>query len=159
MSKTILIPTDLRVESLNTLKIALNRTTEDGLHVMLMYSEWLNLSIQDLLWYSPRKILSQATGPHFNEGLAILRNRFTGKILSMQTGVFHGYNVYAFQNFASAHSIDEIYIPQNYTLKTSGKSFNPIMLIKKSGLTYQEVGWDIKSSFSDTDQLDTLFNT
>jgi len=53
MPKTILIPIDFRVASLNTLKYALERSSGSPHRVILIYAEYLEDSITELLFYRP----------------------------------------------------------------------------------------------------------
>jgi hypothetical protein len=53
MPKRILIPIDFSVESLNTLKRALDGLGDTHVEVILMYAEYLSDSITELLFYSP----------------------------------------------------------------------------------------------------------
>src|SRR5690606_18087174 len=105
MSKTILVPTDFHVESLNVLKLALSSSHDDKVKVILMYSVDLGNSFQDLIFYSPQKIIGSAVKPEFQDALAILKNRFEKTIDMLLIDVFHGYSNHAFINFAKAKKV------------------------------------------------------
>ncbi|MBX3165304.1 MAG: hypothetical protein KF900_12585 [Bacteroidetes bacterium] len=160
MSKTILVPTDFHVESLNILKLALGSSSNhtDKVNVILMYSVDLSNSFQDLIFYSPQKIIGSAVKPEFQDALAILKNRFEKTIDALLIDVFHGYSNSAFINFAKAKNVDEVFIPKSYKFNTSGKSFCPVSLIKKSGIPFCEMDWEVKNNVSERNQLETLFN-
>lgn len=158
MSNTILIPTDLSIASLNTLKIALERDYETPPNVVLMYSEYLSDSISDLLFYSHSKLLKARISDSFKEALEIINNKFKHKIDSINIKCYHGLNNQALNNFLIANQVSQIFIPQNYRLKTLGKSFNPIDMLKASSVPIAIVNWDVKNSQSDQEQLISLFN-
>lgn len=157
MAKTILIPIDFNVESLNTLKIALNDLQGTRADVVLMYAEYTSDSITELLFYVPENRVKALLKPDFEEGLAVLKNRFEKVIETIRIEFFHGYGVNAFVNFMKGNKIDTIYIPKNYHLKLLSRGFNPIPIIKKSKLPYTEVEWASSTRTSKEDQLNHLF--
>lgn len=156
MPKKILIPIDFKVESLNTLKIALNEIEEE-VEVVLMYSEYLSDSITELLFYSPDEKRKSLNTPDFGESLSILKNRFESTLIKVDIEFFHGFNAKAFKNFAEGKKVDCIYIPKNYKLQLSKNGFDPIPLIQKSKLTFQEVECQKSTDFSLND-ISNLFN-
>ena len=65
MGKKILIPIDFRIESLNTLKYALEERKQEKSSVILMYSAYNSDSITDLLFYNPTKIVETLPSSEF----------------------------------------------------------------------------------------------
>ncbi len=158
MQKTILIPIDFHVESLNTLKLALKQNADSEVQVVLMYCEYLSDSIRDLLFYSPHKRIAELASADFHDAISIIRNRFSTTLISLRIELFHGHNASAFRNFTDGNRIDEIYIPKSYTLKKYKSGFDPGPLIKKSRLPFFEMDWATDTSLSQQDQLGFLFN-
>lgn len=158
MEKTIVIPTDLKVESLNLLKHALANTTEK-VHVILLYAENISNSIQDLLFYSSAKIIAKSSSPAFHEGLAIVKNRYETLIGSIRIEVLHSDSLHVFKRFAEANNITQAIIPRHYDLAKGKNSFNIISIIKKSGVLYTEITWETKASLPDAGSIDLLFQT
>ncbi len=158
MAAKILIPTDFRVESLNTLKLAMNHLDTYEVEVVLMYSEDLGNSITELLFYNPKKIVESLRTIEFDQALSILKNRFESRIKSISYEIFHGYRVQQFENFIESKNIDSIFLPKNYQLQLPLNGFNSIPLIKKSKFTYQELDWISHKQTSSKFQLNTLFN-
>jgi hypothetical protein len=158
MVKTILIPIDFSIESLNTLKIALNGLHNSRADIILMYAEYTSDSITELLFYSPEKRLKILLKPEFEEALAVLKNRFEKVIETIRIELFHGYGVNAFVNFIEGNNVDTIFIPKTYTLKLLSNGFNPIPIIKKSKLPYAEADWVASIRTSQEDQLNHLIN-
>lgn len=158
MAKTILVPIDFNIESLNTLKIALNDLHGTRADVVLMYAEYTSDSITELMFYSREKRLKALLKPDFQEALIILKNRFEKVIETIRIELFHGYGVNAFVHFMEGNKIDTIYIPKSYTIKLSSNGFDPVPIIKKSKLPYSEVDWTTSIYTSKEDQLNDLFN-
>jgi hypothetical protein len=154
--KKILIPTDLRVESLITLKKGIDGIEDDYNQITLMYAEHLNDSITELLFYSPKEKRKKIVLPVFNEAITILKNRYEKKIKSVNIEFFHGYGTAALENFIIGHEIDIIFVPSNYVLKPLKNGFDPIPFIKKSTLTYQEISWESSNNHSDSKDLSLL---
>lgn len=159
MQKTVLVPTDFSVTSLNALRLALEQRQDDQpVDIVLMYAEWLDDSISELLFYSPKKRIESLKSEVFEEALTILQNRFENRINSIRIELFHGYNTRAFHNFAQANQIDQVFALQDYPLKPAKRGFDPIPLIKKSNLPIQFLAWKEQGTYFEENQLQLLFN-
>jgi len=159
MVKTILVPIDFRVASLNTLKLALESRKDYRIKVILMYSEFLSNSIADLLFYSPDKIINSHLTSEFNEALEILKNRYVGMLSDVQIKLFHGNGSSSLNAFLIGHKIDEIFVPKTYRLMTPKKGFSPIPFIRKNSISVFEIEWSTNNNNSQTEQeqLTALF--
>ena len=157
MIKKILIPIDFRIESLNTLKYALEDRKQEHSRIILMYSEYSSDSITDLLFYHPAKIIRSLSSSHFNDAIDIITNTYESCLHSYKIELFHGLNRNAFLNFYQAHGIDLVYLPKDYNLKPHKNGFDPIPLIKKSKVEYREVAWASDQNTTSTDELNQLF--
>ena len=157
MGKKILIPIDFRIESLNTLKYALEERKQEKSSVILMYSTFTSDSIAELLFYNPAKIIQALVSSHFNDGINIIKNTYESSLHSLTIELFHGLNRNAFLNFYEAHGIDLVYLPKDYYLKPHKNGFDPIPLIKKSKVQYREVAWTRGHDTIDKDELNQLF--
>jgi hypothetical protein len=158
MPKRILIPIDFNVESLNTLRRALDGLGDTQVDVVLMYSEYLSDSITEMLFYSPDQKRKEMMPPIFKEALTILKNRYEKTLLSISIEFFNGSGTAAFKNFVEGQKIDIIFIPKGYTWKPLKKGFNPIPIIKKSKLPFHEMGWEKPVDEVHQYQLSYLFN-
>lgn len=158
MAKTILIPTDFEVESLNTAKLLLTESHEQ-VNILLVYAEHLSDSIPDLVFYSQRKRIDSLMTHEFNEALAILRNRFSDKLGSLKLMLFHGRNRNAFENFVEANHIHEVHIPKTYTLKRTKDSIDIAPFVAQSNVEVHEHEWSSYGAGSTANQLHLLFNT
>lgn len=157
MAAKILIPTDFHVESLNTLKLAMNHIEVNEIDVVLMYAEDFGSSITELLFYNPKKVVESLMTKEFEEALSILKNRFESRINSISYEIFHGFRVKLLEDFVESKNIDFIYLPKTYRLQMPKKGFDTIKLFKKSRLTYQELNWESGINTSEF-QLNSLFN-
>lgn len=157
MIKKILIPIDFRIESLNTLKYALEERKQEQSRIILMYSEYSSDSITELLFYHPAKITKALASSHFNDAINIIKNTYESSLHSFKIELFHGLSRNAFLNFYEAHGIDLVYLPKDYNLKPHKNGFDPIPLIKKSKVEYREVAWTSDQDTTSKDELNQLF--
>ena len=148
MEKKILIPIDFRVESLNTLKYALDDLKQEKSKIILMYSEYISDSITELLFYDPAKKIRELASSDFNDAIAIINNTHESSLHTIKIELF---------NFYEAHAIDLIYLPKDYCLKPHKNGFDPTPLIKKSKVEYKEVAWASDRPTTNKDELTQLF--
>lgn len=159
MPKSILIPIDFRIESLNTLKSALNHHADQDVVVFLVYAVALTMSITDLLFYSRERMRSVCSTPAFDEALAILKNRHASVVKRIIVEPFHGVTQGSFTTFIEARRIDEAYVPRRYRLATvEHGGFDILPFIRRSALSVHDVDWEIRSDAAGRDDLDALFN-
>lgn len=159
MTKTILIPTDFRVASLNTLKYALEKSSGGSYHVILIYAEYLEDSITELLFYRPESKIASKITPEFRNALEVLRNRFEFQIADLDIKLFHNRSRRGLRRFVENHKIDEIYIPQTYHLKMPRKAFDLVSIIRQTFIDYREIDWPQDHNVtSEKDHLEYLFN-
>jgi hypothetical protein len=155
--KQILIPIDFNIESLNTLKLALEECKLQRVNILLIYAETLTNAITELVFYSNRKKIMALSSSQFNDALNILKNTYESSIQSIDIKLFHGFNKQAFINFCQANQVDVIYIPKYYQLAQKKNSFDPIPLIKKSNIPFIEVSWNSDSQTLSDDEINQLF--
>ena len=74
--KTVLIPTDFSIESLNTVKGALKQCEGENTNLILVYGVYLSDSITDLLFFSKPKYLSTLQSEKFTQACEILKNKY-----------------------------------------------------------------------------------
>jgi hypothetical protein len=157
MVKKILIPTDFKIESLNTLKYSLEERKQEKSSVILMYSAYNSDSLAELLFYNPAKILDALISSNFKDAINIIKNTYESSLHSFKIELFHGLNKNAFLNFHEVHEIDLVYLPKDYCLNPFKNGFDPIPLIKKSKVQYNEVAWTSEHGLTDKDDLNQLF--
>ncbi|RYU96587.1 universal stress protein [Emticicia agri] len=159
MQKTILIPIDFRVASLNTLKFALESSTGEPHKVILIYAEFLDDSITELLFYRPESKIASKITPEFKNAMEVLRNRFEYQIADLEIKLFHNRSRRGLRRFVENHQVDAIYIPKTYRLKMPKKAFDLVTIIRQTFSDFQEIDWpqDLGNA-SEKDHLQYLFN-
>lgn len=158
MVKTLLIPIDFTVSSLNTLKLALEQEKAESVEIILLYAELQSDSITDLLFYSADKIVSPKLSSDFVLALEAIRNRFEKQVTEVAIKVFHGINIQALNSFLVVNCVDEIFIPKTYKLTTPGRAFDPIPLLRKSSFPVYEMAFTPAVNAESASQLDALFH-
>lgn len=157
MARTILIPTDFRVASLHTLKLALEAMDGEPVRVVLMHAAYLSDSISDLLFYSPTRFIQERVGQPFREAMEVIGNRFEASIVRMDIELYHGLHVQALRNFLEAQRVELIFLPPPGRLKLDRKAFDPLPVLRKSGLPCHEMSWTPSASVDEHTQLISLF--
>jgi hypothetical protein len=158
--KTILIPTDFSIESLNLFKVAAQSANERKTDIILFHCIDLGDSIIDLLFFSREDLINSLVKKEFKEACTIVKNRYHSAINEVKLEFFNGTTHAAFNHFLDANKITEIMIPKEYKLRDCDKrSFDPIPYILKSSLPITEVSWVPSKDRPEKDQLAELFDT
>src|SRR5690606_5790643 len=111
MARTVLIPTDFTVNSLNIVKVALQKNYhEDKINLILVHGLMASTSITELLFYSKRKTLCKLETPEFQASCKLLLSKFEDRIERMTVDIFSGINQSAFENYTSANNVEEAFI-------------------------------------------------
>lgn len=158
MKKTILIPTDFSIESLNLFKEAAQSVEIGSVNIIFLHCVHLSDSIFELLFFSKKDLIDSLINPDFNDACKIIRNKYSSHINSALVEIFSGLTQTAFQNFLEGHRVDEIYVPKNYTLKlTDKRSFDPMPFIQKATVPVTEVYWKHNGDVPEKNLLAELF--
>jgi hypothetical protein len=156
MKKTILIPTDFSIESLNLFKHCAQHAHEP-LNIVFVHGLALSDSIFDLLFYNRKVLIQKLTNPDFEDACRILTNKYVGKINSIQFEIFSGATQSAFQNFLEGNRITEILIPKTYKLRLTGRSFDVLPYLQASAHPKHEVEWQHAETAPERNQLAEIF--
>lgn len=159
MIKTVLVPTDFCVASLNVLKSLLKNSPEDcKYNIILIHGYRLPDGISQLLFFSKSKAIGSLCDQQFDEACTILKNKFSSQIVSVRKDIFTGYNQAAFRNYIEANEITEAYFSSDYKMNLSGKhSFDILPFIKKSSLATKEVVCGTDAQVPEQGSLAELF--
>jgi hypothetical protein len=130
MSK-ILIPTDFSENSLNQLDNFIQNYEGEGFECVLMFSDFLDDSITDLLLYSQTKFLKEKMPENFEATFEKIKEKYAAKC-RISIVPFHGFTTNAFKNFLEGNDISNCFVPKNLEYKMG---VNPIKFITKSKLT------------------------
>lgn len=162
MKKTILIPTDFSVKSLNLVKEALNDNPETDTNIILVHGIEAPDSITELLFFSKRKLLSSLETEEFQSSCKLLQSKYGSQINSFCLDVFTGKNQAAFENYLEGNKVDETYIPNGYKFKRKNKkSFDITPYFIKSSIKTTEINLQTSAEYQEqeSDQVAELFFT
>ena len=159
MKDSILIPTDFTVASLNLLKHALKDHKDEKRNYVLVFECNLGDSITDLLFLSKSTLVSSYASETFNEGLDILKSRFSDGIDSIRIEPFYGFTKAAFRNFTDANHVEKAYLPSKEIVFGSHKEMKFIYTnILKLKMETIQVYWnEVEEEYSPNTILQ-LFN-
>jgi len=158
MKKTILIPTDFTMESLNLFKHVMQTTVVD-VHVIFLHCITPSDSIIDLLFTSNDNIVDSLVTRDFKEACSIIKNRYGSHRSTEVVTVFKGRTRNAFMNLLDANQVDEIIIPKDYRfVKAHARSVDPMSFIKDVTKSVVEVSWQGSKAVPEKNQLAELFN-
>lgn len=137
MLKTILIPTDFTLESLNVIHKVVEENAIFHLSVVLLHGHLLNDSITDLLFYSDDSVIKPLLTPEFSEAVLILKERYK-EIKSITIEVTHSIHKEPFKRFLKTKKVDEICFEFGSSLELSKRAFDTLPLLKESGFPISE---------------------
>ncbi|CAN5471338.1 hypothetical protein BH23BAC1_BH23BAC1_20560 [soil metagenome] len=159
MTKTILIPTDFTIESLNIVKSALSKNDGEHLYnIIFLHGRYLSTSITERLFFSKKELLESLSNPEFEDAFNIIRNKYYSQINSILQDIFSGFNQAAFNNYLEGNGIDEAYIPADHKLNIqSKKSFDIIPLLLNSDLIVHEIKRSKKVAIPEKGRLAEVF--
>lgn len=142
MKKTIFIPTDFSVESLQAACFAIqhNRQHCEALHLVLTHCMFLPDCPLELLFFSDSALIQALLTPEFSRARERLCRRHAEQQVSSVLALFTGCNQAAFTRFLAAHRIDEAVLPVPYLPRRNRRnSFSPVPFLRKSHLQITEM--------------------
>lgn len=157
MPKTILIPTNLKVSSLYTLKVALEDYKEKEVEIILLYADVLENSITELLFFSPRKRIEELMSDEFRTAIEIIKNRFEPNLTTLSIQLFQGKNQASFVNFLEAKCVDEIYTHLKPNFPSGTPCANLHYFIDRVTIPVKKVDHHNNDLLSEGDHLQSLF--
>ncbi len=159
MNKRIIIPTDFTVESLNIVKLMLNEEKDKNkLDIILLHGISLTESITDLLYFSKANTVRSLSNASFDEGCAIIKNKYESRINSIRVDLFFGTNQNAFNNYVEGLRVEKAFLPIKYKFQFSNdKSFNLFDFIYNSPLEINKFDWISEHGISPKGELSNVF--
>ncbi len=155
--KTILVPTDFCVASLNTLRLALEEIDAPTVNVVLLHCTTRDDSITELLFYSPSRIIRDLLTDDFEEALSMLTNRFENKIGQFRIELFHGHVQSVFDTLLETLKIDAIYFSKSYKQRLTNHAFDATPYIVNGAVPYHEIERFRQETTFEKDRLENLF--
>lgn len=157
--RTILIPTDFKVDSLMAVKKTLHVNNGDEVKIILFHCVYLSDSITDLLMFSKGRLLNSMLTPAFMDACEIIRNKFSQNLHSLSVDVFTGNTPASFDNFLDANDVDVICFIENYTYSKAAKnSVDPIYFVAKANVPALKMTVEMPTSPLSQNQLAVLFS-
>lgn len=158
MRKTILIPTDFTVNSLNVVKsILANKETSNTYDVILLHGVSLNDSIRDLLFFSKAEQIDSLTNVEFEEACEVIKNKFDSQINSLRIDLFTGHNKSAFSNYLEGNKVSHIFTSEQKLTLASKKSFDLAPFIEKCGVSVTKINSGLTPSIPEKGNVAEVF--
>lgn len=158
MKKTIVIPTDFTVQSLNVLKAVLTKNqAKEQYDVILLHGFSLNDSIRDLLFFSKPQQIAALMSTEFEEAYEVIRNKFDSQINSLKIDLFTGYNSSAFNIYMSANEVDEIFTSERKQKPAHKNSFDLSRFIAKCHVNKTIIETVSKNSIPERGKIAEVF--
>lgn len=158
MKKTILIPTDFTVNSLNVLKsILIQNEAKQTYNVILLHGMSLSDSIRDLLFFLKSKQIDSLTNPEFEEAYEVIRNKFDSQISSLRIDLFTGYNLSAFNNYLEGNKVEQIFISDKKPVLTNKNSFDLSRFIEKCQVEVTKVDFATNTTVPEKGKIAEVF--
>jgi hypothetical protein len=158
MRKTILIPTDFKVNSLNVLKsILLNNETQQTYNVILLHGVSTNDSIRDLLFYSKAQQIDALSTIEFDEACEVLKNKFDSQINTLRIDLFSGSTTSAFNNYLEGNKVDHIFISEQKPSFSNKKSFDLTPFIEKCSVEVTKIDSGTNPSIPEKGKIAEVF--
>jgi hypothetical protein len=156
MAKTILVPTDFSISSLNMVKSALER--HQGHPLIVIFGVGVNLpdGIVDKLFFSRYQLVQGLIPKEFDEACQIVRKRYASAIRDMRVEAFSGFTQAAFQNFIDGNQIEEIYFPTS-PLTLTPDTFDLLSFVRNARLPKVSVSIREESTNNHVNGLAQLF--
>ncbi|MEQ8337051.1 MAG: hypothetical protein RIA62_06880 [Cyclobacteriaceae bacterium] len=114
MYKTILLPSDFSIQSLNLLITVLKEQEGKKLKIILGQGFRLSSSIIELLFFSRSRIINTLTSEEFREALQIIKSKYESQIQDVRIEPFYGVTQNAFDIYAESNCIDEVFVFDGY---------------------------------------------
>lgn len=118
MKKTVLIPGDFSVQTLQVMVAVLDQNDQNYAYdFVLLHNYHLSNSITDLLFYSKYKIMRSLMKKDFEEARMVVKNKFDHSINSMRLDIFFGNSQLDFDQFLESFNIEEIWMSEEEFLR------------------------------------------
>lgn len=124
MTKTILIPTDFTVRSLQVLSEVLSNAPFIRHKIILLYGEQPSDSITEMLFFRKAKVIRDKYKPEFTEALEMIKNRFESRIESLVVDMISQNSRSALVEYLNNQGVAEIFVHGNLKLKPPGNAFD-----------------------------------
>ncbi len=140
--KTLLIPTDFDLKSLNSIPELVEKYYPEDLNIILVHMMQITDDIHELLMLSRRSTEYQDISQAFYDTCTALKQKHRSSIQKISIEFFYGSTVAVFKNFLDANEVDEIVLIRDYDYKLINKnSIKPTLLVTRCGKALVYVGF------------------
>ncbi|MES2808917.1 MAG: hypothetical protein V4619_09855 [Bacteroidota bacterium] len=137
--KTLLIPTDFNLESLNAVSRLVETLQPQKLNIVMVHLLGITDCMGELELLSRRSAEYRLISADFYNTCTRLKQQHADVIEKIDVTFFYGYTMAAFRNFLEAQQVDAIVKLDDYDYQLlTEKSINPNNLIHRSG---KEIIW------------------
>lgn len=134
--KTLLIPTDFKLQSLNCIPQLAKQVYPHKLNVLMVHMLGITDSISELLMLSRRSAEYRHIPDAFYKACHEIRSNEANNVIDIHIEFFYGNTVAVFKNFLDANGVDAIVNLENYDYELlTEKSIDPAVLIYRGGKT------------------------
>jgi hypothetical protein len=133
--KTLLIPTDFNLKSLDCIAGLTQRYYPEKVNIVLVHMMKITDCAQELQMLSRRSAEYQHISQDFYNTCAKLKQKHANSINNIRIEFFYGSTVAVFKNFLEANQVDTIVMLENYDYASLNKnSIEPALLVNRSGV-------------------------
>ncbi|MDQ6481388.1 hypothetical protein [Dyadobacter sp. LHD-138] len=151
--KTIIIPSDFSIESIQVAETIV-RNAKEEVRILFIHMFHVADDIQDLLFSNYRKKEYEFVSDEFRHECAMLKNVYTGRLKSITVEFFYGSKLAVFKNFLDYNNADFIAYSKSYGMPKLGKSsIDALPVIHKCGLPLIDADEINNSVFSDIENF------
>jgi hypothetical protein len=155
--KTLLIPTDFKLRSLNCIPQLTQQFYPHKLNIILVHTIGVTDSISELLMLSRRSVEYRHIPDAFYMACNQLKHSYKTSINEIRIEFFYGNTVAAFKNFLEANEVDAIIDLENYEYELlTEKSSDPALLMNRSGLPVISIDTLLPSVVAETELKEEL---
>jgi len=127
MGKKIIIPSDLKLSSIEHLRSILQFQSENDMQVILLHGIYLSNSISDLLFFDKSDLKLEIAGSRFMQRINDLEDELGPMVQGIQVDFFSGFTQSSFNNYLSAVKADKVIIPNDFRFDWSHKKSMDIL--------------------------------
>lgn len=151
--KTIIIPSDFSIESIQVAETIV-RNAKEEVRILFIHMFHVADDIQDLLFSNYRKKEYEFVSDEFRHECDMLKNVYTGRLKSITIEFFYGSKLAVFKNFLDYNNADFIAYSKSYGMPKLGKSsIEALPVIQKCGLPLIDADEINNSVFSDIENF------
>ncbi len=138
MGTKIVIPSDLKLTSIDHLRSILQFQSENELQVVLLHGIYPSNSISELLFFDKSDLKLAIAGRDFMKQIALLEDELGSKVKNIQVDFFAGFTQSSFNDYLETTKVDRVLIPNDFQFNWSHRqSMDVLPFLEKCKITKQ----------------------